>query len=455
MKIQLNKTQKIALSRVLYDLIEADSFIKEKEMDFFENLVSKKELNISETMLLEARKMNLAKAVSILKELNENRRLQIIKCLKELALSDGTCVPLEAILIFALEQSMKHNACIYSIPAKDLGIDNMEVIYIENDAKTEIAKAIEVNYRYISNEFLLAGFDFVYIPYLINDFKRMTNNYLEKVVKYMIPSIPKENVERICSDLQSMTTSRFCRDLLYKKKDIPLLNISPSLLIKIGESSVIGQYSQAGAERTYMANFLRIELTEDIQAEIQRLIESYHSMINSPIVVISMPKNRKFSYSGFHRSLFDLVAYEKEERDYRLCFDISGHKGSVYFEPVDGIGERIAVEKLHPQQIALFVMIAKKSISGPGLDWREKIPEDQKKERRKLLTEYNKIYSRIGKGKTTCDYKDSVQVSRLKKVIKAIKNVANKNMFEPKNKKEGAYSYYLITAEEKYLKIIE
>lgn len=451
MKIQLDRTQKIAFARIISDLIEADFIVEEREMDFFEDIISKNGLNISESMLVEAKKMDLAKAVSILKELDAERREQIIDCLKDLALSDGTCVPLEAIQIFALEQAMEHDAYIYSVPSKGIGIDNMKVIYIENDNDTEIAKGIESNYRSISNEFALAGFDFVHIPFVVKDYKRMNLDYLRKVVKYMIPSIPPEKVDAICNDLQSMTTSKFCRDLLYKKINIPLLDVKPSLLIKISESAIIDQYDVEDAERTDYANFLRIELKGNVLSEIRTLIDSYHSMINCAISVNSMPKNQKFMYYGFHRSLFDLIAYGREQKEYFLVIDITKHQAQVYFEPLDGDGERIPI-RLNPQETALFVMIVKKSFIGKGLDWRELMPDTVKKE---ILAEYNKIYSHIGKGNTTCEYKDRTQVHHIKNRIRSIQCIANMELFVPLHVKDGKYSYYMVKATPRNIQIKE
>lgn len=442
MKIQLDRIQKIAFARIISDLIEADFIVEEREMDFFEDIISKNGLNISESMLVEAKKMDLAKAVSILKELDKQRREQIIDCLKDLALSDGTCVPLEAIQIFALEQAMEHDAYIYSVPSKDIGIDNMKVIYIENVNDTEIAREIESNYRSISNEFALAGFDFVHIPFVVKDYKRMNLDYLRKVVKYMIPSIPFEKVDSICNDLQSMTTSKFCRDLLYKKISIPLIDVRPSLLIKISESAIIDQYDVEDTERTDYANFLRIELKGDVLSEIRSLIDSYHNMINCAISVNSMPKNQKFMYYGFHRSLFDLIAYGREQKEYFLVIDITKHQAHVYFEPIDGDGERIPI-KLNPQETALFVMIVKKSFIGKGLDWRELMPDKVKKE---ILAEYNKVYSHIGKGNTTCEYKDRTQVHHIKNRIRSIQCIANMELFVPLHVKDGKYSYYMVKA---------
>lgn len=446
-KISLDRTQKIAFSRLLSDLIEADFIVEEGEMDFFEEIISKNGLNISESMLIEAKKMDLAKAVSILKELDKKRRIKIIENLKDLALSDGTCVPLEAIQIFALEQAMEHDAYMYSVPAKDIGIDNMTVIYIENGTNTAIAHAIEENYRSISNEFALAGFNFVYIPFVVDDYRRMKSDYLKKVVRYMIPSTTEKKVDSICSDLQSMTTYRFCRDLLYEKIKMPLLDVKPSLLLKINESAIIDQYDMVDAERTDYANFLRIELECDVLNEIRQLIDSYHNLINCSITIDSKPKTQKFMYSGFHRSLFDLIAYGREQKEYKLVFDFSHRKANVYFEPIDGSGERIPL-KLPPQEAALYAMIVKKSFSGQGLDWRD--DHIQKKE---LLVEYNKIYGYIGKGNTAYEYKDRTQVHHIKTKVRAIHCLANMELFVPFYIKhtDGIHSYYKVKAPQKYI----
>ena len=133
-KINLERNQKIAFARIISDLIEADFIVEEGEMRYFEKIMSKEEgFNIKEAMLIEAKKMRFADAVSLLKELDSDSRKEIVKKLKDLAMADGTCVPLEAIQIFALEHALEHDATVYSVPAENIGIDNMKVIYIENE----------------------------------------------------------------------------------------------------------------------------------------------------------------------------------------------------------------------------------------------------------------------------------------------------------------------------------
>ena len=85
----LNREDKIAFARVITDLIEADFVVEADEMQFFENIISKEGFSISDAMLVEAKKMDFAKALSILKALDENSRRMVVDTLKQLSMSDG------------------------------------------------------------------------------------------------------------------------------------------------------------------------------------------------------------------------------------------------------------------------------------------------------------------------------------------------------------------------------
>ena len=446
----LNREDKIAFARVITDLIEADFVVEADEMQFFENIISKEGFSISDAMLVEAKKMDFAKALSILKALDENSRRMVVDTLKQLSMSDGVCVPLEAILIFAVEQVLMNDATVHSIPHSGINIDNLKVIYVENE-ETPIGEQIETKLSSIVSELKLVGFDFVYIPRLIRDFGRMEHDYLKKVVKYMIPSISEERVTAICENLRGLTTSRFCRDLLYKKLGMNLIDCKPSLLIKINDSDIVDRYESEAIERTRYSNFLQLELKGDVIDEIHSIIETYHSMISCSITIESKPRTPKFIYTGFHRSLFDLIAFGRELKEYRLVFGISEHKANVYFESIDSEKEQVCL-KLNPQEAALYYMIVQKSLSENGLDWREHIPEREKKQ---ILAEYNKIYSRIGKANSVTEYKDRTQVHHIKNRIRTLRNVANIEMFIPEHYKSGNDSYYRIKANAKFVVFYE
>lgn len=447
---RFEREHKIAFARIITDLIEADFVVEADEMQFFEKIISKEGFAISNAMLIQAKKMDFAKALSVLKTLDEDCRKLVVDTLKQLSMSDGVCVPLEAILIFAVEQVLLKDATLHSIPQSGINIDNLKVIYIENQ-ESEIGHQIELWLSSIVSELKLVGFDFVYIPRLIRDFERMGHDYLKKVVKYMIPSISDERVIAICENLRGLTTSRFCRDLLYKKLGMNLVDCNPSLLIKINDSDIADGYESEAVERIRFSNFLQLDLKDDAMEEIHSFVETYHSMISCSITIESKPRTPKFIYTGFHRSLFDLIAFGRELKEYRLVFEVLEHRANVYFEPVDNDKERVVL-KLNPQETALYYMIVNKSLSGNGLDWREHIPD---KEKKRILAEYNIIYGKIGKANSVTEYKDRTQVHHIKNRIRALRNIANVEIFLPEHYKSAKDSYYKIKASAEFVVLKE
>lgn len=445
----LERIQRIALARILADLIEADFIVEEKEMDFFEETISKTGFNISEAMLVDAKRIDFAKAISILKELDEAEREQIVDTLKRLSLSDGTCVPLEAVLIYCVIMALTENANVFSVPSEGVDIENMTVVYVENTDDTEIDAIIRYNQKQIEEEFANAGFDFIYIPNVVDDFRTLGKTYLHKVVKYMIPSASTLRINEICYRLCNLSTSRFCRDLLYKKIGVNLIDSNPSLLIKINESDIVDAFGNDDAERTRFCNFLQVELTTDVMTTIHRLVNTYKEMINANIPIKKQSRSNKFLYYGFHRLLFDLIAYGKEKKECRLVFDFSTHTARVYFESMD-CDERFIL-KLNPQEATLYMMIARKSLESEGLDWREHIPKTEKKN---LLNEYNRIYNYVGKGNIVNEYKDRTQTHHIKTRIKIMNELANADMFVPVHIKCGSMSFYRIKAPKEYVKIV-
>lgn len=446
----LDRTQKIAFSRIISDMIEADFVVEPGEMDYFEDVISRNKLNITKSMLSEAKRITLAKAIKTLKQLDVAGIEEVISILKGLSLSDGTCVPLEAIQILSIILALKEGAEVYSVKSGDLRIENMTVIFIENEKNTLANQYIENNFREVNNEFALAGLKFVHIPHVARDFDAMDRDYLKKVVSYMIPSAEDERIENICHDLCGISTTRFCSDLLYKKIGINLIGAKPSLLFKINDSSVVALHGSDDSERINYSNFLLIELGDNILEKIRDLVDTYCDMISCAIPVETQPGRKKFLYYGFHRSLFDLISYGKEKKEYRLIIDLENRKCPLRFESLDG-QDKVTI-KLSAQEYALYILIVQESVFGNGLDWREQLDKEVKKS---LLKRFNDIYEKTGKGKKAVDYKDRTQAHHIREKIKALENMANREMFIPENIKEGKDSVYKIQASPVFVEIRE
>ena len=255
------REERVALARIMSDLIEADFIVEEDEIVSFDEFKSGKDFSITMSMLSEAKTKTLEQAVATLQSLHDERKKTIIKeKLYEMSLSDGTCVPLEALQIMAVMNAVENKGQVFSIPSGSSFIENMTVLYIENEENTDTDTYIRTYYRSISNEFRLAGFNFVYIPQIVEDYRQLRDGYLQKVIRYMIPALDNAKVEKIEHDLCSMTTARFCLELLFKKMGINVLNSKPAFLFKIGESSVADKSGVDDMEREIYSNFLLVPI---------------------------------------------------------------------------------------------------------------------------------------------------------------------------------------------------
>ena len=232
--------------------------------------------------------------------------------------------------------------------------------------------------------------------------------------------------------------------------NILVLIFNQPILFKINESSVVAPHSSDDSERITYSNFLLIELGEDILKSICDLVDTYSCMVNCAIAIESQPQKRKFLYYGFHRSLFDLISYGKEMKEFRLVIDLSNRNNPVSFISLDGT-DNLQI-KLSAQEYALYTLIVKESLSGIGLDWREQI---DKTEKNAILKMFNAIYEKIGKGKSAKNYKDRTQAHHIRERVKALECMANKDMFIPENYKDGEVSLYRILATPEYVEIRE
>jgi uncharacterized tellurite resistance protein B-like protein len=443
---QLKRDERIALARIIIDLIEADFVIEAGEMDFFERAISKECFNITDKMLVEAKKIDLAKALEMLKEIDIERRKALVQTLKQLSLSDDECVASEATLIYAIEQVLLGNANLYSILKPDIEIANLTAIYVENEASAT-GENIASNLAEITESLRVAGLDFVYIPTLVDDFRAMDAEYLRKSVKYKIPSSSEERVLEICEKLCGLTTAQFCRDLLYKKLKLNLIDCRPSLLVKINDSDIIDRHDSEENYRLRFSNFLQVELGEDVEHDISAMVETYRSMVNAESRQAAPSREAKFIYEGFHRSLFDLIAYGRESHECRLVFDFRVPRNVVYFESMEGAAERIPL-KLNPQETTLYYIMVKHSLEGEGLDWRENIPAEAKTA---ILREYNEVYYRVGHANRAFEYKDRTQVHHIKNRLRLLTGIANIDMFIPEHIRSGSDSAYRVRCGGRYV----
>lgn len=461
--------ERTAFARIISDLIEADFIVEEYEMDSFDEIKNDKDFKITMRMLSDAKTMTFADAVRVLQQMRDKEKNRLIReKLYKMSLSDGTCVPLEALQILAVNYALEGKGQVYSIPASNNSfIDNMKVLYIEDEDNTETDAYIRSNYRAISNEFRLAGFDFVYIPQIVEDYRQIRGEYLHKVITYMMPTLCSEKVEKIQHDLCTMTTSRFRHELLYKKMGINMLSSKPAFLIKIGESEVTASADVNDLERSVYSNFLLIQIDKignggTILEHVIKLMDSYRSMVSGKLIIETRPIAKKFLYYGFHRSLFNLIAYGKERVNYKLVINLRAKKNRVVLRPVNATLDSVVECKddlpiaVGQKPHALYILMICMSLAGKGLDWTD-YGEGKVSAAQKILKKFNTIYYELKmNGDYADEYREKVWVSKTNKEFKKYENiVANIELFIPEKIKGKSHEYYNVPVSSDSVYVIE
>lgn len=298
----MTKQERIAIVRIISDLIKADTVIDVDKMKLYEQFRNK--YRITEDVERAASEMSLSTALRSLVQSEQKVRNVFIDDCIEMMESDGFCSPQEALLIIAIKRCLGDEISsadeIFSVHYPEVDIDEGQVLYVECAYNTEKNEEIKLHYRQIYNELSLAGFHFVHVPQVAAHYRQYKENTFRKVARFLAPQLMDSEVKTLIECLTSITTAEFCIDQLCNRLGMQSLRDSgPALLIKISNNYVAGQL---------FANFLKIELTDSVLSTVQILVNNYIDLISSNALTISTVKESAgyFLYHGFYKQLFDM-----------------------------------------------------------------------------------------------------------------------------------------------------
>ena len=187
----LGKDQRIALARIVYDLIMADKIIDDEEITKFADLFGEEN---NRNLFRQAQELTFAKAIKLLNlPTYENSESEAVRklhaeqwrkqaekaagILNETANSDGYCAPSEAILLLAIDYFIKKNNVLYtkydiqSFKLTDIFIGKRFILYVDNSNSSKSLE-IEENYDLIVNLLASIDFQFIYIPKIVEQYKK-------------------------------------------------------------------------------------------------------------------------------------------------------------------------------------------------------------------------------------------------------------------------------------------
>lgn len=305
------RKEKTAIARIFADLIKADRIVDIGEMEFWEKICEK--YGIDRETHLAAKAISFAAALDIIADSKDDAlRKNLLSDCRAMTVSDGFCAHSEALIMSAiilkLEEGYDGSVEVYSIPRANFNIDVATVVYVEAEFDYGLNSAIRKDYRSIFKEFQLAGFHFIYLPKIIDHYRETEPARFKQILGFLAPDMSAETIEQKYNGIMSMTSASFCEDVLCNKCGIDRLRHTfPSLLIKFGNSFV--------GDEEY-ANYLQIEIDNNILQTVQSFVDSFCDMLSSDVFVVktSEEADNQFHFFGFYKQLLEIFLVHKNIR---------------------------------------------------------------------------------------------------------------------------------------------
>ena len=430
------RAHKIAVARIFADLIKADRIIDTGEMECWNRVCAK--YSIDKEVETDAQYVSFSDALeSICNSGVQGLKEDLLSDCRSMTVSDGFCAHSEALILIALilmlDSYQPFRVETFSIPKASFNIDIATSLYIESDYDAATNEAIRVNYRSLFKEFQLAGFHFVYPPKIIEHYQDTDPKLFHQILSFLAPSMSESGIENAYKSLMKMTTGVFCKDLLCNKCGITdLRNTYPSLLIKIGNSFV--------GEDAY-ANYLKIEVDEDILSTVQSFIDRFCEMLSSNVYVVNTSEERdsQFHFHGFYKQLLDIFLIRKNIRSHIL---IDPYKEEIFFPDVDA-----KANGLHRRERALYTLLL--CYGKDGINFNQPKSTDvlakYMKRMEKIQTRYSIIYSLFGGTADTAPDLSIPEIRRpifscLKRSLKNIPSLYNPEDYNLTKNRDGVFS---------------
>lgn len=440
----LGKDQRIALARIVYDLIMADKIIDDEEVVKFAKLFGEENNRI---LFHLAQELTFAKAIKLLTQPSDDnndnefirkvhadqRQRQAEKAaniVSETASSDGFCAPSEAILLLAIDYFLKKNNATYtkydiqSFKLTDIFIGKRFVLYVDNNASSKSLE-VEQNFDLIVNLLASIGFQFIYIPKIVEQYKKKGLEMFKAMSMYIFPDIPEDKVEDVYNNIIQMDTKSFVKDYLNEKLGFDIICARPSLMVMLGRSSVIGKnISDKGLIYETNANFLKINIGEEkVVNVVGNLIHDFNKFVTFNFHIDFNPAKDKLLYHGIHKAFFRMVALAKNNpQQYNI--NISTNLHAVF---INDYKLPLAMGKT-----AIYIMILCRSFFGDkkGLPMKKVFNNLNAEEQDRLQEQYEWICSHLSNCQTTTQRRPLYPnvVNRISEIRNAIEDVVGSRL---------------------------
>lgn len=277
-KIKKSDKARAALASWVMTIFNAENIIDIDKL--YEIKLIREDAEITYSDVSEGKKMTLEESVRILSELSESDKKVVVSVLNNLASKDQYCAPSEALLLSALEYALiKKDGAIFSIKANDLTLDGKTAYFVLPSSKLYggplYLKGVSDHIRRHLDEvvvlFYCFGFDFAYIPKIVEDYSK-DPKMVEALKDFAcnFSDFPSVDVTNAIESFSSFGTAEFTNMLFSNREKDSLEDHSePGIIIKICDSFIAG-------EKYYDFIYLPI-LSDGISPIINTIKEFFHN----------------------------------------------------------------------------------------------------------------------------------------------------------------------------------
>ena len=249
----------------------------------------------------------------------------------------------------------------------------------------------------------------------------MKENYLRDVINLLAPTLSNSGQNSIYETLKSITTERFSDEFLVNKIGLdPLIDSDPSLLLQICNSN----------EKIV---YLHIMLQEDLLNSLMEFVDKYKSVTRIETSNRNYYRDNcdRFFYYGFHRALFDILAFPGKNIESDIVIDIIRKK--IHFVQLE------QTMTLHAKQFALYLLIIHQSICTKCKELQYKTTSSKKK--KEIDYTFAQIYGKLSAHSAPDFRKDITQsLSQIKGAFHNITFLDNAKAYIPNR---GNYSIFV------------
>ena len=290
---------KIAVAKVLSDLIQSDGIVNQGEINFLRQSFDK--LKIEGCHLKKSNDITLSNAVSILRKCGAKEKTAILEAIQQLSGADGEIDPSEALLVAALTLAIDIPFIeMQGLRAELVSISNSgfdlhdAVLYVEPCYDRKINHAITREYIAICQQLGLRGRQLLYLPLVMKELNGKRRTF-KQMLRYIEPLLSDEQVHLILHDMKSFDTRTLSKEIFLNQLDSREFQLEgPAFLFKINNLKsetcqdllllYIDQDPLKTLERFYWLNDQLFQSSKGDRVEDELVYTGVHKMIIDTIL---------------------------------------------------------------------------------------------------------------------------------------------------------------------------